>query len=409
MRSRRVLLIVRDYPPINSPGAIRAARFVRHLPACGWEPIILTMKLPHNMPGTDAKGGNTVVRARGVDSKQRFAVAGRYPSILAFPDRSVTWIPDAIRRGLAMIRAQPIDALLSSSPPVSAHWIGYGLHVRTGLPWLADLRDPWNLAGNFGPILRRLDRRIERKLCGAANGIVVTTEALAVELRGTHAVRDPAKIQVVSNGFDDAEFPSEEASVAAVDTFRIVHTGTLGGGYRNPLELLRAVRLGWDAGALPSDTRIEFYGVAEEVQAPLREIAAGLGLQDNLHLWPRLPRADVLAAADTASLLVALQERPEFGRSVPSKVFEYLRCGRAVLAVAPQGSATQQLLHGMAGVLVVTENRAAAIAPLLVQAYAAWREAPQIRYERHLDHFRAECVTADLACMLDRVASGARV
>ena len=60
-----------------------------------------------------------------------------------YPDDEVGWVPFAIARGLQIHEASPVDVIYSSSPPISGHLAAAALARQTGLPWIADFRDPW--------------------------------------------------------------------------------------------------------------------------------------------------------------------------------------------------------------------------------------------------------------------------
>ena len=49
---KRVLLIAYAYPPCSEIGAIRPAGLAKYLPRFGWEPTVLTVKLPGTRPGS---------------------------------------------------------------------------------------------------------------------------------------------------------------------------------------------------------------------------------------------------------------------------------------------------------------------------------------------------------------------
>mgnify|MGYP002788827393 CR=1 FL=1 len=400
MKERTVLLVANNYPPANVPGATRAARLVRHLPALGWRPIVITTTSADGSGSDDSEDG--VIRVRRIDTREHLAIAGRYPAFLAFPDRWVASLPGAVRRGLGLLRRQRIDAVCSTSPPVTPHLVARALRLRTTAPWVLELRDPWNLAAPFGPVLRALDRRLARRLLGAADRVVVTTDLLADELR---AVIGPQRVRVVPNGFDERDFAGPAPTPDG--RFTLLHAGHVGAGYRDPVELLRAVRLCRDAGLLPADVRVRLLGVPEDTAAGLCAAASGLGLGDAVETAPRVSTREAIAAMRVASLLVVLQEKATFAHSVPSKVWEYLRSGRAVVAIAPPGGATHAALCGVPGVRLAPENRAATIAPLLAEAYAAWRARPEHTFVRDLEAWRAESIAARFAAVLDEVAHDA--
>lgn len=168
--------------------------------------------------------------------------------------------------------------------------------------------------------------------------------------------------------------------------------------------MLRAIRLCLDAGTLPTDTRVRFLGIPANAANESSAIAAELGLADRLETAARVSKPSAIAAMQAASLLVVLQEKPSFSRSLPSKSWEYLRSGRAILAIAPPGSATHEALGGMPGVWLAPGNRAAVIAPLLAEAHAAWRAGSARNFARDLEEWRAENVSAAFAAVLDEVS-----
>lgn len=41
------------------------------------------------------------------------------------------------------LKENPVDAIVSTGPPQSMHLIARQLSRATGIPWVADFRDPW--------------------------------------------------------------------------------------------------------------------------------------------------------------------------------------------------------------------------------------------------------------------------
>src|SRR5262245_33717768 len=103
--SRRVLMVAFHFPPLSgSSGIQRALRFVQHLPAHGWEPVVLSAH-PRAYEATSADlmqevPPQTVVeRAFALDTARHLAIAGRYPRMLALPDRWCSWAMGAVPAG----------------------------------------------------------------------------------------------------------------------------------------------------------------------------------------------------------------------------------------------------------------------------------------------------------------------
>ena len=145
---RKVLLIAFHFPPLaGSSGIQRTLRFVQHLPALGWQPLVLTAS-PRAYERTsddlsaDIPPGTVVRRAFALDTARHLSVGGRYVGAMARPDRWISWRFDAVRQGLALIRRHQPAAIWSTYPIATAHVIGAELQRRSGLPCIADFRDP---------------------------------------------------------------------------------------------------------------------------------------------------------------------------------------------------------------------------------------------------------------------------
>src|SRR2546429_47480 len=52
-RMMRVLILSFFFPPVINMGSHRMARFVRHLPEFGWQPVVLTAPGAADVPGTE--------------------------------------------------------------------------------------------------------------------------------------------------------------------------------------------------------------------------------------------------------------------------------------------------------------------------------------------------------------------
>src|SRR5690606_23034129 len=98
------------------------------------------------------------------DAKRHFSVAGRYPGILARPVRWVSWWLGAVPLGLRLVRKLRVRAIWSTFPIATAHLIGATLATRTGLPWIADFRDPMAQPNHPpDPAARASFLRVERR------------------------------------------------------------------------------------------------------------------------------------------------------------------------------------------------------------------------------------------------------
>ncbi|HMK91705.1 MAG TPA: hypothetical protein VK576_01790, partial [Thermoleophilia bacterium] len=140
---RRVLVVANPYPPMASAGTTRVVRFLRHLPAHGWAPVVLTARATGPAePPADVR----VVRA-AVPWPRRLLGGGKrrtaVNSWIAVPDPYMTWIAPAVLKGRELLDRELVDVVFSSSPRASVHLVAAALARHARLPWLADYRDPW--------------------------------------------------------------------------------------------------------------------------------------------------------------------------------------------------------------------------------------------------------------------------
>ena len=230
---RRVLMVSFQFPPMaGSSGVQRALRFAQQLPALGWSPSVLTAH-----PRAHAHTGDDLLeeippelpvrRAFALDAARHLSIGGRYPGFLARPDRWHSWLLGAVPAGLRLIRQTRPDAIWSTYPIPTAHLVGYWLSRLSGLPWVADFRDPMAHDGYpADPVLWRSFAAVERKVFARAARCTFTTPGAA----RLYARRFPAaadRLRVIENGYSEAAFQQAVAArgarVVAIERFGADH------------------------------------------------------------------------------------------------------------------------------------------------------------------------------------------
>lgn len=403
---RRLLMIAHHFPPASTSGALRALAFARYLSEYGWDVSVVTARARfHASTDPDLLRGVPshcrVHRAFGFDTKAVLSIRNRYPRLLATPDRDVSWFPHAVVSCLRACRREQPDALLSTSPPVTAHCIGLAVKRITRRPWVVELRDPWDAGVPAGPLVRRFDRGLERYILSAADRVVVTTPGLAADLERRFGTEVGRKIAIVANGYDEEAFARLTPEPGARAPFRIAHIGQCTPTERDPVPFLRAVRRCMDRGELPADTEVRFIGAGPSLAGDLAEDLRRLRLAATVHCRARLSHVEALQIMLDTPLLLVLQNRESDRHSIPAKAYEYLRSGACILAVAPPESATAELLRGFPGVWQAQAD-AERIAAHLAEAHRRWKEADgQLHFARSIEHYARRSLASDLAKVLD--------
>ena len=211
--SKRLLLIAFHFPPLQgSTGLHRSLAFARYLGRHGWEVTVLTVTegaYPETSPDNHAlvPGDVPVVRALALDARRHLSIMGRYPAALAVPDRWRSWVYPAVRAGRRVLRDWRPDAIFSTFPIPSAHEIALRLSESSGLPWIADFRDPMGQQGYpEDERLRRAYWDLERRVMHRCSGVTVTAEGTAALYRSRYPDFPAARIRVIPNGFDEEAF-----------------------------------------------------------------------------------------------------------------------------------------------------------------------------------------------------------
>lgn len=391
----RALIVSYYFPPAGGGGVQRVLKLCKHLPAFGWEVDVLAPDDPKwvaHDPGLAAEipAGTVVHRARyrgpsderpaadvlaGAEGLRGVATrAGLYGRQLLVPDPRVVWVPDAARAAVRIVRERSASVVLTTSPPSSAHMIGNVVARRTGVPWIADLRDSW-LANPH----RRYDRRsvrakravldtMARRTFARVSAVTAVTETIADEARALAPAGTPSA--VISNGCDFDEFAGLEHTPS--DRLRILHAGFFF-GVRSPRPFLEALaRLLADRPELRDVVEARFVGGFRTAD---RQWAESLGLGAALRIDGFLPHDQALAAMKGADALLLLIPRAGgLGLSVLSgKLFEYLAAERPVLALVPPEGIAADLLRSTGFARIADPDDVGAIREQLEDLVEAWR------------------------------------
>ena len=442
---RRVGLVAYWYPPRQAAGALRAASLAHYLPAFGWEPVVITVR-PRTSLYLPRDGGAAVAGAppepelatpdrawhalaagaveavRGPAAleplKTENVLAGgrpfaraahwAYRQVLAFPDDAWPWLVD--RRSVARALAgRGVEAVVSTSPPPTAHLVAARVAARLGVPWIADYRDPWSQRSAWRRTwpLAELEARLERRTLASAAHVVAVSGPLAAVLR---RLLD-CPVSVVPNGFDPADrlLPVVDPLPIAADRFTLVHTGTMTHGTRDPGIVLGALATLVARRVIAVD-RLEVWFVGRHLEIARHAAARWPNLEPALRYAQQVPRATALDAQRRASVLLSLgSPLGRYDGDVPTKVFEYLDAGRPVLGIASHESALAALLRETRGGHVVVSEGEAAVA--LEEWVMAWRADGRVA--SHVDRvalgrYERRRLTGEFAAVLDRTVPEAR-
>ncbi len=350
-------MIAYHFPPLaGSSGIQRTLRFVQHLPALGWQPLVLSTH-PRAYERTsddlmaDVPTGTIVRRAFALDTARHLQIAGRYVGWMARPDRWISWQFDALRQGLKLIDEFKPDVIWSTYPIATAHVIASKLHRKTGIPWVADFRDPMAQDDYpTDPVTRQQFLDIEADAAANARFCVFTTPGAA----RIYQQRYPAhaeRMVVLENGYDEESFVAVTAAAPAAGSLAagtrpliMLHSGIVYPSERDPTQLFEALGNLLKQGALsPADLRIRFRASVHDDL--LQSLAQAHGAQDFIELCPAVPYREALAEMLSVDALLVMQAS-NCNAQIPAKIYEYLRAGKPILGLTDPSGDTAGVLRG---------------------------------------------------------------
>lgn len=353
---KRLLMIAYHFPPLaGSSGIQRTLRLVQQLPQFGWQPLVLTVRpeayelsSPDMLP--DVPADTIVRRSFAFDTARHLSIKGRYIGSLARPDRWMSWRWFGVRDALQMIRAHQPSAIWSTYPIATAHSIAAAVQKRSGLPWIADFRDPMAQEDYPpDPITREQFRGIERQIAQQAALITFTTPSALRDYQGRYA-HAAQRMALLENGYDEGSFADVEGQARQPlnsDALTLLHSGIVYPWERDPTQLIIAMRLLRERGVLqPGQTarNIKLRFRASFQEALIQKLAAEHGVSEHVETLPPVGYKTALAEMLNADGLMLLQA-DNCNAQIPAKAYEYLRAGRPIFCLTDRAGDTAAVLR----------------------------------------------------------------
>ncbi|PTR09420.1 glycosyl transferase family 4 [Nitrosospira sp. Nsp5] len=410
-------MIAFHFPPMRgSSGILRTLKFSRYLPEFDWEPIILTAH-----PRTYANTSNdqvaeisdrvTVYRAFGFDTSRHLSFMRRYPGLLALPDRWVSWSLGAIPMGLYLIRKYRPDVIWSTYPIATAHLIGLTLSRLTGLPWVADFRDPMTDV-DYPPdrLTRQMYQWIEKKSVTYCTKAVLTTPGAVDDYKERFPQTPASRFHLIENGYDEESFAAAEANRIKEQKKNarlvLIHSGIIYPSERDPTQLFEALAV-LTQQELISHTSLHVILRATAHDEYLLQLIDQYKIGDIVSLAPPISYREALSEMLAADGLLILQAS-NCNNQIPAKLYEYLRARRPILALTdPVGNTAAALISVGVDTMAPLDSRNDIMRELLrFLALIKGNEAPIASMENALAGSRRSR-TKELSNLLESVAQRA--
>jgi len=332
----RILILTQYFAPEVTAATQRLHPFAAGLAARGHEVEVICEVPSHPRGVVEAPYRGRLVATRQLDGfRATYVWTHASPSKRA-RHRLASYASYATTAAaLAVARRRP-DAIVASSPPLSVGVLGALVAARHRTPWLLDVRDLWpQVAVALGevrhPRVIAAAERLERRLYASAGAITTPTEPFREHI----AARAPDRrlVHVVPNGTTAAWLQAGEAepqrAALGLPAGRFVWTYAGNVGLSQDLDTaLEAARLLGDG--------YQLVVVGDGASLPrLRETAGRLDEAAVRFVGLVQPSLAARYMRASDALLLPLAAKPELGKSVPIKLYDYCAIGRPLLVAAP--------------------------------------------------------------------------
>ncbi|MCG2576279.1 glycosyltransferase family 4 protein [Dechloromonas sp. XY25] len=273
--------------------------------------------------------------------------------------RLLSFISFSLSCPLGLLTVHKPDVVLASSPPIFPMFPAWLICKLRRIPFVMEVRDLWPASAIQMGILKNRQligvmAWMERVLYNQSAKIVALTQGIRDDIcaRGW----PKAKVELVTCGVDFDKLYSDAPGAAFIrdkfgwqDKKIILYFGALGEANNISVTLRAAHRL-------QSRQDIIFVLIGDgmkriETEGRISE----LGLK-NLLVLPPVPKDDARLYINAADLcLVTLRNIPLFDGAIPTKLIDYMACGKAVLC-GIRGEAERIINDAGAGAIFEPDN-----------------------------------------------------
>jgi glycosyltransferase involved in cell wall biosynthesis len=356
----KILYISQYYPPETPAPAARASELAALWAAAGQDVMVLTGFPNHPTGKVHPQYRTKLWRLFTTDDSHGVRV--RRTWLMPLPNRKSwqrmlnygSFFVSAAVRGIFLPKP---EVLIATSPQLLVGLAGCIVAKWQRVPFVFEVRDLWPEsleavgAGSSNSVLVKILKRVAGLLYRNAAHIVVVTVPFKDHLQKHWGIPDK-KISVIVNGVDHRTFfPQPKAQEVLREfglegKFVVGYFGTIGNAHGIET-LVQAAQI-----VAAVDPRIVFFVVGEGADKEMLYEMIERNNLTNIRMFPgqlrhRMPA--IIAASDVC--LVLLKNAELFKTVIPTKMLEFMSCGRPVIA-AVAGEAARVVENAGAGICV---------------------------------------------------------
>lgn len=414
---KKVLIIANQFPPMGGSGVQRSVKFVKHLRAFGYEPVVFTrdekgMLLKDSTLLKDIPEGVKVYRTKAYETPEWggiMRIPGKVIGKLTIPDTARFWMEFSKKRVLEVIKKEGIELIYTTSAPYSDHLLGLYIKKKMpGIKWVADFRDEWTnnpytLDNPYNPLRTSIEKKMEHTVVVKADKCITNTPVMRRNFIVNNKL-DESSFVTIPNGYDIDDFAGLDTSVMPHnDKLTMVYTGALY-GRRKPDNFFAALSELKKEGAIDGK-KVLVKLIGNYHKDKLQAQIDSFDLTDQFEIVGYVPH-DVCIKHQVGADLLVLIEGGGRGSDAfyTGKIFEYMNTGRPVVAVLPKGAASDLVKESGIGLVADTDD-VAQIKEVIKTYYDSWC-ASKLSFEPNrevIEGFERKKLTEKLAEVFNSV------
>lgn len=424
---KKVLVITYYWPPSGGSGVQRWVKFSKYLPGKSWQPVIYTPENP-DAPSIDRTLENDIPREVEVIKRPIREVYSIYRKLsgkkstaevnpinhqkkslkqkifmalrgnLFIPDPRISWVRPSVRFLTEYLKEHPVDVIVSTGPPHSMHLIAKKVAQRTGIPWIADFRDPWTKMFYFkhlqlSSFAKKRHEKLEKSVLDSCDRVVAVSPLVQEEFRAM--TKTP--VELITNGYDPEDYA--ENSNIQDGFFNVTHTGLFASD-GNPDVLWEVLREKCNTDKeFANKLRIRLVGKTDkEIHCSLKKY----GLEGHvIDKGYQSHKEAVMEQLNASLLILPLRKEPEYKATLPGKVFEYIAAHRPVLGIGQSDGAMAKILfQTQAGEVYAWEDKES-IADFINKCWDLYLKGNEWNKTGNIEQYSRLSTTAQMAALME--------
>jgi len=364
---KKVIIISFFYPPTGVTGSLRILKFTKYLPDFGYKPFVLTTSLKtygsKDYSLLNEIDSNVVIKRvdafylKNYMSKLKFLNLNQILSFIDkyffWPDGSIFWAKKAFKEARKLILTEDIKLVYTTGGPFSTHLIGLKLKKEfPQIKWVAEFRDEWTSNPMLKYFYIRLiyEKNLEKAVIKNSDHIVAISEIMKEFFINYHKL-DEDKISIIYNGYDEEDFSSYRLTKNDTNKLKILYFGSLYSKL-TPQPLFKAIyKMKKTNPDLQNLLELTFIGYNGHL---LKNYIKKYKLNDFVNLKKRIEHNKLFAEIeDNDILFLIIGAYKGAQRIITSKIFEYLRLQKPILALGPEDGEVAKILKETGSGIIV--------------------------------------------------------